>query len=377
MLCRCLAASAGIAMLAGLAAPPLPAAPRRAAKVRAGRAGETVAIEEENLPPEDLPSPGASPSAAASPGTPAAQGNGGSGQAAVNGAASVPGAASSPALQAPPAENDAAGWARVPAPATAGGAAAPAGGAPGTGAPPAGAADNPGVAGEQPSPMATPTDTPPPYDVGSIQPTAPVSEQPLNALIESSKDQPALNASLHVTERARQALAASKLDEAIRDLASAISIDPTDPYAYFYLGRAWMEKKNCDQALAFFSRSEIGLRAVPAWFGEVKSFEGACLEEQGKFPAAALAYKQALDAAPGNLTARAGYGRLSANLSEANAAGVPAPAGPANGGVPPAPQINLAAPPPAEAAPPSAGSAQPGAQPDSGAEGADGAPGGQ
>jgi len=46
MLCRCLAASAGIAMLAGLAAPPLPAAPRRAAKVRAGRAGETVAIEE-------------------------------------------------------------------------------------------------------------------------------------------------------------------------------------------------------------------------------------------------------------------------------------------------------------------------------------------
>ena len=209
------------------------------------------------------------------------------------------------------------------------------------------------VAGE-PAPEATPTEAPPPYDVGSVQPTAPVSDQPLTGLIASTKDQPALNASLRFAEKGRKALETSKLDDAIRDLGRAISIDPTDPYAYFYLGRAYMLKKDYPQALAFFGRSEVGVRAVPAWLGEVKSFEGACLEEQGKFPEAAAAYKQALDAAPGNLMARTGYGRLSASLSDANAGSAGPPPAPIDGAALPAPQVNLAAPAPAEAAPPPA-----------------------
>jgi len=209
------------------------------------------------------------------------------------------------------------------------------------------------VAGE-PAPEATPTEAPPPYDVGSVQPTAPVSDQPLTGLIASTKDQPALNASLRFAEKGRTALESSKLDDAIRDLGRAISIDPTDPYAYFYLGRAYMLKKDYPQALAFFGRSEVGVRAVPAWLGEVKSFEGACLEEQGKFPEAAAAYKQALDAAPGNLMARTGYGRLSASLSDANAGSAGPPPAPIDGAALPAPQVNLAAPAPAEAAPPPA-----------------------
>ena len=209
------------------------------------------------------------------------------------------------------------------------------------------------VAGE-PAPEATPTEAPPPYDVGSVQPTAPVSDQPLTALIASTKDQPALNASLRFAEQGRKAIETSKLDDAIRDLGRAISIDPTDPYAYFYLGRAYMLKKDYPQALAFFGRAEVGVRAVPAWLGEVKSFEGACLEEQGKFPEAASAYKQALDAAPGNLMARTGYGRLSASLSDANAGSAPPPTAPIDGAALPAPQVNLAAPAPAEAAPPPA-----------------------
>jgi len=203
-----------------------------------------------------------------------------------------------------------------------------------------------------PSPEATPTsDAPPPYDVGSIQPTAPVSDQPLTALIASTSGQPALNASLRITEEGRKALANSKPDDAIRDLGRAISVDPTDPYAYFFLGRAYMMKKDYQQALAFFGRSEVGLRTVPVWLGEVKSFEGACLEEQEKFSAAAAAYKQALDAAPGNLMARIGYGRLSENLSDANASGATPPPPPLDGAALPAPDVNLAAPAPSEAPP--------------------------
>jgi len=124
-------------------------------------------------------------------------------------------------------------------------------------------------------------------------------------------------------------------------------------------------KKDYQQALAFFGRSEVGLRTVPAWLGEVKSFEGACLEEQGKFPAATMAYKQALDAAPGNLMARTGYGRLSESLPDTNASNTaPPPPPPLDGAALPAPEVNLAAPAPDEA-PPST------AQPDQSDSGAD------
>jgi hypothetical protein len=103
---------------------------------------------------------------------------------------------------------------------------------------------------------------------------------------------------------------------------------------------------------------------VPAWLGEVKSFEGACLEQQGKFPQAATAYKQALDAAPGNLMARAGYGRLSESLSDANAGNAPPPPPPTDGAALPAPETDLSGPPPSQAAPLPAQSGQSGSEAD-------------
>ncbi len=359
---------------AALAAPPgaatalLERTQREAGKLafeRDSGSGAAIAFEEQSLPPEDLASPGPSPGALSAPPagsqSPGGADNGGPGAKpppAAGAAAQPPRAAtvaqppSQGGQQGAPDDEGTSGWTRAPA--AAGGvgtSAAPgtsdAAGA-GTGAP-AEAAGAP-VPGE-PSPEATPTETPPPYDVGSIQPTAPVSDRPLTVLIASTLDQPALNASLRFAEQGRRALEASKLEDANRDLGRAISIDPTDPYAYFYLGRTYMAKKDYTQALAFFGRSEVGLRAVPAWLGEVKSFEGVCLEEQGKIPEASAAYKQALDVTPGNLMARAGYGRLSASLPDANAGGAGA-APPSNqGALVPAPQVNLAAPPPTEAAP--------------------------
>jgi tetratricopeptide (TPR) repeat protein len=253
-----------------------------------------------------------------------------------------------PSAQGSPGDEGAGGWTRVPAEAGRAGASD----TPGAGA--ASAAPAPGVsdsAAGEPAPEASPTEAPPPYDVGSVQPAPPVSDQPLTALIDATKDEPALNASLRFAEQGRKALETSKFDDAIRDLGRAISIDPTDPYAYFYLGRTYMMKRDYPQALAFFGRSEVGLRAVPAWLGEVKSFEGACLEEQGKFPQAATAYKQALDAAPSNLRARVGYGRLSESVSDANAGSAPAAPPPSDGAALPAPQTDLSAPAPPEAAP--------------------------
>ncbi len=384
----CLLALAGFACpveAAGTAASPghavvatasLTSAPRYGGAGTFG-SGATVALEEQSLPPEDLPSPTASPAASPAPSFAQPSGSqspsGAQGDGSGNGAQAPapPATTSAPAAQASPASDDegAREWTRMPATAgsssgssgvpDAGGAGAATGtpdaaGA-ATGAPDAAAG---APVADEPAPEATPTDAPPPYDVGSVQPTAPVSDQPLTGLIAGTKDQPALNASLRFAEDGRKALEASKPDDAIRDLGRAISIDPTDPYAYFYLGRAYMLKKDYPQALAFFGRSEVGVRTVPAWLGEVKSFEGACLEEQGKFPQAAAAYRQALDVAPGNLMARTGYGRLSESLSDANAGSAEPPPPPLDGAALPAPQVDLAAPAPAEAAPPPAQSDQ-------------------
>jgi hypothetical protein len=355
---------------------------------RAGAGVIVAVLSEQDLPAAEMPSPAATPDSAG---------------------ASVPNAAGAAAAPGPgassqaPAQDGGAGddWTRVPAgggesagqagslpPAAAGAAAgsgamsgtqelvvpeaqAPAAaGAPAEGAPPAdsgvpaagvpgavgangagGAPDTTGstgmgVAGAA-APEASPAEVPPPYDVGSVQPSPPVSDQPLTALIDGAdKDQPALSASLRFVETARQALDVSKADDAIRGLGRAVSIDPSDPYAYFYLGRAYMMKHDYAQALAFFSRSEVGLRGIPAWLGEVKSFEGACLEQQGKFPEAVQAYKDALEAAPNNLMARVGYGRLTTVASDANAGNEPPPPAPAVGAALPPPAPGAATPPP-------------------------------
>ena len=236
-------------------------------------------LTEQNVPAADLPSPTSSASPAATPG---AAGDNGSG-----------------------ATDTSAGEAAGPSPA-----ASPAGDA-------AAEDGEPDDTGSPPS--ATPTDVPPPYDVGSVAVAPNVGDQPLTALINAPGATPARVSSIRTTEDARQALAAGNTDDAIRLLGEAVSVDPSNPYAYFFLGRAYLTKKDYAQALAFFSRSEIGLRGDPAWLGEAKSNEGACYEEQSDLPKAAAAYKQALDDEPGNLMARIGYDRTAASIPDTSA----------------------------------------------------------
>ncbi|HUY17666.1 MAG TPA: tetratricopeptide repeat protein [Candidatus Binataceae bacterium] len=150
-------------------------------------------------------------------------------------------------------------------------------------------------------------------DLSNVPLSAPVSASSLVPLIEKTTDA-SLVASLRVTEQARVQLGENHPDEAIRTLGHALSIDADNPYAYFYLGRAWLMKKEYRQALTFFSRAELGLGSNPPWLGETVSFEGVCYEELNRDQDAALAYQRAVQLAPGNLMARAGYGRLAADL---------------------------------------------------------------
>lgn len=241
-------------------------------------------LQEESIPAQDLAAP--SPDAATSPN-----------------------AAASPAADTSPDTNSDSGeWTAVPA----------------GKAPPAGhtiPVSNP-IPPPAQQPPVNPADIAPAIDVGSIATTPEISDSSLAPLIASAPT-PARAASLRITEQQRVELERGHTDDAIRELAHAISIDPSNSYAYFYLGRAYIARKDYGQAQTFFRRAEIGVASNSAWLGETYAFEGVCLEQAGKSADAAAAYQKALAASPGNLTARVGVTRLSAFMPAAATASAP------------------------------------------------------
>jgi Tfp pilus assembly protein PilF len=146
-------------------------------------------------------------------------------------------------------------------------------------------------------------------DITSSNPTVQISDGSLDSEL-SDKLGPARSASLRSVDQARAQMMSGDVDGSIRALSRALSIDSSNPYAYFYLGRAYFVKNNPQQALTFLQRAALGFGSNPAWLGETYGFEGAAYEASGRTSEAAAAYKRALDTAPNNRMARAGYGRV-------------------------------------------------------------------
>jgi hypothetical protein len=192
---------------------------------------------------------------------------------------------------------------------------------------------------------------PPALDLNTIQSGPDLSSMSLAGEFTKA-DTPARAAALRVTEQARVELAAGNTDGALRDLGRAVSIDPGNPFEYFYLGRAYLARENYSQALTFFERAEIGFAARPEWLGETVGFEGACDEELGQMVNAAADYRRALQAAPNNLRARVGYSRLAGYLPSNATADATGPNGTASNEAPPPPERTAAVPAPVEAPPP-------------------------
>jgi tetratricopeptide (TPR) repeat protein len=190
----------------------------------------------------------------------------------------------------------------------------------------------------------------PALDLGAMQSGPDLAAVSLASEIKKAET-PARAAALRVTEQARVELAAGKTDDALRDLGRAVSIDPGNPFEYFYLGRVYLARRNYAQALTFLKRAEIGFGARPDWLGETVGFEGACYEELSQTSDAALAYRRALGSAPNNLRARVGYSRLGGDLTSASSADASTAAAPARE-APPPPERAAAEPAPVEAPPP-------------------------
>ena len=115
-----------------------------------------------------------------------------------------------------------------------------------------------------------------------------------------------------MTDQASEEIVSHREGDAIQTLGRAISIDGSNPYAYFYLGRAYLERKNYPQAITFLNRAEARLGANPQWLGEALAFEGLANEQAGQNATAIAFYQKAVCAVPGSLMGRVGLTRLNA-----------------------------------------------------------------
>jgi hypothetical protein len=165
---------------------------------------------------------------------------------------------------------------------------------------------------------------PPAPDAGALTVGPELGNQSLDPEINKAIA-PTLAASLRLTESARKRLADGQVDDAMRDLTRAVSLDGSDAFAYYYLGRAYLARNNYTQALTFFRRAEIGFNGRADWAAEALSYEGLCDEELGKAADAAQAYKRALAMSPNNFQARVGFGRLASFSGSVESADAPTP----------------------------------------------------
>ena len=133
----------------------------------------------------------------------------------------------------------------------------------------------------QPTPVATPTDIAP-LEVGSVAPQSKSAIRRLTARSRgSARHDPALAASLRVTDQARdQLLKASGRRRDSRPFSARFPSTASNPYAYFYLGRAIPgEKKLRSGDHLFYPRGNPASAAILQWLGETLAFEGLANEQ--------------------------------------------------------------------------------------------------
>jgi membrane peptidoglycan carboxypeptidase len=152
-------------------------------------------------------------------------------------------------------------------------------------------------------------DPPPALDAGTVEVGPEVGNESLDPEIDKAI-MPVVSASIRLTEDARQRLADGRVDEARRTLARAVSLDPSNAFAYYYLGRAFLARKDYAHAGIFFRWAETAFNGRSDWSAESFSYDGLCEEEMGNAEDAAEAYAEALAASPNNFRARVGYGRV-------------------------------------------------------------------
>jgi tetratricopeptide (TPR) repeat protein len=137
-----------------------------------------------------------------------------------------------------------------------------------------------------------------------------VEPPPLLGTIDDSTA-PNVAAATRLVEAGRTRMAAGDTGAALEQFERAIVIDPSNPYAYYYLAELHLMNRTYDQAIAFADRAaSLSETRAPEWASRAFTLQGNAFEAAGRFADARNAYTRAVQAAPGNLAAQVGLARV-------------------------------------------------------------------
>ena len=118
------------------------------------------------------------------------------------------------------------------------------------------------------------------------------------------------DASAQLTEQGRRQLAAGRIQEAVSLFQKAISLQPKNPYPYYYLGRARYQLGEYSQALAPLGQAELYLARDESWRARIHALRGLIYEARIDYAQARTQYEKALGLDPENAEAREGMDRI-------------------------------------------------------------------
>ena len=158
-------------------------------------------------------------------------------------------------------------------------------------------------------PQAKTKDRPVPYPSSKEVPPPVADDSSLIAKI-TPRTPPQRAASLRLTEEGKKLIEGGDYAKALSRLEKTISIDSTNPYGYYYLGRAHFHLGRYQESLNFLDVAESLLSNEPYWLAEVFAFKGENLRALGFSQKADASYSQALRLNPGNRMAAEGLNNL-------------------------------------------------------------------
>jgi len=148
-------------------------------------------------------------------------------------------------------------------------------------------------------------------DIGT--PLPPAAPSPL-ATIDAATP-PQVAAATRLANEGRTLLSTGDDDDALEVLERAISVDPSNAYAYYFLAELHFRNKSYEQAIAFSDRAALlSTRLSGTWLTRSYSLQGRALEAAGRMADARSAYRRALLADRRNQTARTGLDRVERRL---------------------------------------------------------------
>ncbi len=136
-----------------------------------------------------------------------------------------------------------------------------------------------------------------------------VVDKPLTELIQPETS-PQRAASLRLTEEGKAYLQSGNLIKASEALEKAITIDTSNPYAYYYFAKLRSEKGEHKQSLGLLSKAEILFKDNQFWLSNVYSLMGRNHESLFQYNNAKKRYEQALKLNEENIEVKEGIERL-------------------------------------------------------------------